>query len=142
MAYPSAFRQLVVMAYLQGEGSLAELADEYDVPIRTLHRWVVRAVRVSEFGPRVSPGRPRTLDASATETLRALLAVDNDATLPMLARALAQSQGIEVSVRTVGRALERLNVTRKKSRSTTRHNAVPTSRVCVDGSAPASLDST
>jgi transposase len=142
MAYPLAFRRLVVAAYLRGEGSFADLADAYEIGSRTLQDWVHRARRRGVLVPPRSPGRPRTLDAEAVALLRDLVAADNDATLPALVRALAQRQGLTVSRQTVGRTLQRLDVTRKKSRATTRHVAAHASRGCAAGSSHASPAST
>lgn len=117
MAYASEFRQRVVVAYLEGEGSLTELAETYGIDPQTLHRWVLRARNDGEFGPRASPGRRPQLEAPARERLRPLVDAHNDVPLPTLARMLADEVGVTVSSRTVGRALRRLDISTKKSRA-------------------------
>ena len=121
MSYPFAFRRLVVDAYQRGEGSLAELAGEYDISIPTLREWLSRARQKGDLNARTSPGRPLKLDAAARNALRDLLAVDNDATLPMLAHELWRRTGARVSRQTIGRALQQLDLTRKKGPSTHRN---------------------
>ena len=121
MAYPFEFRKRVVDAYLRGEGSLAELAEDYGVSIPTLHDWVIRLRQTGDLTARTSSGRPPKLDATARHVLRDLVAEDNDATLPMLARSLSRKVGVTVSPRTLGRALQELDVTRKKSPSSRRN---------------------
>ena len=142
MAYPLAFRKLVVAAYLRGEGSLLDLAEVYNLNPMTLHAWVVRARHDGDLRPRASPGRPPTLDTSALEALHALVVADNDATLPALARTLTQRTGVVVGLRTIGRALQRLDITRKKSRRTRRNAAASGSRGAAAGSAHGSRAST
>jgi len=41
MPYPLPFRNLVVNTYLEGAGSLAQIAGDYGISISTLHAWVV-----------------------------------------------------------------------------------------------------
>lgn len=138
MAYPLAFRKLVVEAYLAGEGSLVDLAEAYGIAVRTLHGWVVRARRLGDLTPRTSPGRPRKLEGTPMAALRELVAHDNDGALPTLAQAVARREGVIVSRQTIGRALQRLDITRKKSRATIRNVEVSVSPGCVPGSARAS----
>jgi len=121
VSYPFAFRRLVVDAYHRGEGSLAELASEYDISIPTLREWLSRARQKGDLNARTSPGRPPKLGAAARNALRDLLAADNDATLPMLAHELWQRTGARVSRQTIGRTLQQLDLTRKKSPSTLRN---------------------
>src|SRR5437867_4041659 len=99
MAYPMAFRQLLVAAYQQGEGSLADLAETYGVSIPTVHAWVQRARQPGDLAARTSPGRPPTLDSAARNYLRSLVAEDHDATLPMRAHALTAHLDTPVSPR-------------------------------------------
>jgi transposase len=134
MAYPVCLRRFIVDAYLREEGSLAELAEEYGISIPTLHGWVRRARETGDVRSRCIPGRPSKLDAEAQQILHELLAQDNDATLPMLARTLEARTGVTVSPRTVGRVLARLNMTRKKSRSTRPNVAALVSQGCGAGS--------
>jgi transposase len=112
-----------VEAYLAGEGSLVDLAEAYGIGVRTLHGWVVRARCLGDLVPRTSPGRPRKLEEVSLAILRDLVAADNDGTLPDLARVVARRTGVKVSRQTIGRALQYMDVTRKKSLATTR-NAV------------------
>jgi transposase len=128
MAYPLEFRRLVVDAYLRGEGSLTDLAEAYGIRVPTRHAWVRRAQATGDLQPRRPPGRPSKLDARAQAVLRERVVQDNDATLAMLARALETEAGVRVSTWTVGRGLARLDVTRKKSRSTRRSAAAYGSR--------------
>jgi transposase len=130
-----------VAAYLRGEGSLSELAEHYDLSIPTLHQWVMRASKTGVLAPRTSPGRPRKLADPALARLRDLVAEDNDATLPALAEAMARREGVLVSRQTIGRALQHLDVTRKKSRSMRRNVATSVSPVYAAGSAHASRTS-
>jgi transposase len=120
MAYPLSLRRIVVTAYQQGEGSLVQLAELYQISVPTVHDWVRRAQRGEELEPRASPGRPPTLGPEALQLLRDLVRHDNDATLPLLARELGQRLGARVPPRVVGRALQRMDITTKKRRSVPR----------------------
>jgi transposase len=121
MPYPLPFRNLVVNTYLEGAGSLADIAGDYAISISTLHAWVMRTRLTGDLAARTSPGRPSKLSPTALDVLRGLLADDSDATLPQLTRALSQRAGVDVSRQTVGRALQHMGVTRKKSPSSRRN---------------------
>ena len=119
-AYSMDLRERVVAALDEGESSLEVAArmGVHDSWVRKLRR---RRERTGSIAP--SPhggGRERKVDSVAEQTLRAAVDKRNDATLEELRVELA-SNGKQVSITSVWRALERMGLTLKKN--TARHGA-------------------
>jgi transposase len=117
-AYSEDLRERVVRAYLNGEGTYIELGIRFDVGSATVDRWVSRYRRTRSVSPDAMGGdRHSKFDAQSEEALRRMVLACPDATRKELTAAL-QQLGVPVSEAATQRALERLDLTRKKRRST------------------------
>lgn len=117
-AYSLDLRQRVVDAYEGGEGSLAELAELFRVSLFFLKKML----RLHRGGESLEPkphggGAPARLKARQRAVLRAAVAEHPDATLKELREVLATHCQVTVSEATLCRALQKLNLPRKKSAS-------------------------
>jgi transposase len=111
-------RERIVKAYENGEGSVRGLAERFDVSPKTVqkYRTLYRTTGSVASLPRTNGPRP-TIDGQALDDLKSFVLKSSDATLDELADKLACRDQIVVSRHTVGRALWRLNITRKKNAS-------------------------
>lgn len=120
-------RLRVVQTYEDGDATVEEVAERFCVGPASLKRWVWqwRATGSVEPKERVG-GRPPKVDAACDVVLRELVAAQPDAYCWELADRLHARTGVQVDEDTVGRALTRLGITRKKRRSRLRNSSVPT----------------
>jgi len=112
-AYSNDLRQRVVAAYDAREGTQEQVAARFAVSTS----WVRKLLRQRRDTGSIEPGphgggHARAFDAPAEVHLRQVVRDDSDATLEELGR-LA---GVACSVSAVHRTLDRLGITRKKSR--------------------------
>ena len=126
MPYSNDLRHKVITAYQNGEGSMRDLAERFDVSlgfIRDLwkHYHQTGSVRPKPHGG----GRRSSFTNERLEQLKALVIEDNDATLEQLAERMRNRFGLECSKSSVDRALVRLGMTRKKRRSTRENETRP-----------------
>ena len=80
----------------------------------TIRRWVRQRARTGSCRVRPRSGRPRRIDPAEEVALRAQVAAFPDATLAEHCAHWQATQGVAVSVPTMGRALRRLGFTLKK----------------------------
>lgn len=118
-AYSIDLRSRIVHAYLAQEGSQAELAKRFQVS----ERWLQNLLRQQRETGSLDPlphggGRGRIIGADQEPLLLNVLAATPDASLDEL----CERCGVNGSRMCVARALERLNITRKKRRSCARSN--------------------
>lgn len=112
---PSAdFRERLVAA-LDAGLSRREAAQHFRVSRRTMDRWVARHRRGESLADRPRSGRPPKLDPTQYPVLVALVTAQPDATLPELARQLADTSGVHLSPSHLSRLLARLDLPLKKS---------------------------
>ena len=117
--YSNDFRLKIVQAYQAKEGSIRRLAARFRVDPSFVRDLLKRYRTTGSVAPKVHVHRgplPR-LDATRLEQLRALAEERDDATLEELAALFGERHGIKLGKSSVDRALARLGVTRKKSRS-------------------------
>lgn len=112
-AYSIDLRQRVVAAYDAREGTQEQVASRFAVSVS----WVRKLLRQRRATGSIEPrphggGHAPAVDAAADAELRQAVRDDSDATLEELGR-LA---GVACSVSAVYRAIDRLGITRKKSR--------------------------
>lgn len=117
-------RQRAVDAYVGGHGTIDEIAGRFVVGPASLKRWV-RSWRLHQtVEPKpATGGRPPKLDAHCEEVLRTLVDEQPDAFCWELADRLEERTGVKVDEDTIGRALTRLGITRKKKRSKPRSSS-------------------
>jgi transposase len=121
-------RQRVLAAYQRGEGSIRDLADDFEIAPRTVENWLALARETGSVAPRAHGGGAQArLSPERVAVLRRLVKDDPDATLTELADRLAEATQCRVHPSTISRALADLDLTRKKRRSTRRSATAPTS---------------
>lgn len=116
-AYSLDFRCVVINAYESGEGTIAEVAEQFRVGTA----FVKKILRLHRAGESVVPkhggGAQAKLNADAREKLRVAVATRPDATLGELQAVLSSRCKVKVSEPTVCRELQRLELPRKKRAS-------------------------
>jgi transposase len=114
-AYPLALRERAVRAYEAGEGSYEALAEQFDVSISSLLRWVTQVRTTGDVAPRPRGGGWHSPVEVAV--LEEVLADQADATCEELCRAYNQRVGraARVSRSAIVRALRRAGFVLKKN---------------------------
>jgi transposase len=114
VAYSMDLRERVVAACDEGIDTRAEIAERFSVSESWVRRLLQRRRETGSIAPKPrGGGQPPAFDGEAAERLRGAVAADPDATL----EELAEASGVACSTSAVDRALKRLGITRKKSRS-------------------------
>lgn len=109
-------RTRIVDAYEGGEGSIREVADRFSVSPGTVQSYLKLKRDTGRLEPRpVSGGVAPLISNDDLAKVRQLVEEQADATEEELALALAEKHAIAVSRPTMGRALQRLGLTRKKN---------------------------
>lgn len=113
--YSVDLRERVLLACERNDCRQAEIARRFSVSEATVSTWF-RAWRESGRRTAKPPGRglPPVLTAEDEAVLLQLVAEENDATRQQYCDRLAERCAVVVSVTTLGQALQRLGVTRKK----------------------------
>ena len=113
-AYSMDLRERVVAACDRGEGTREEIAKRFRVGVAWVYRLLQRRRETGSIEPKPHGGGQKpAFDPPAAERLRQAVADRPDATL----EELRESVGIACGTSAVHRALERLGLPRKKSRS-------------------------
>jgi transposase len=112
--YPTELRSRVVAAVEQGELTIGEVAQVFSVGVTFVKR-MLRLQRAGEdLAPRHSGGSAPKLTESDRELLRETVARDPDVTLAECQTVLSERGSGGVSVPTICRALQQLELPRKK----------------------------
>lgn len=117
-AYSNDLRRKIVAAYERGPRSQSEIAELFGVSPATVRNFVRR--KRERGSPDQLPragGAPARIDDAARKELRRLIASAPDATLEEAREHLARAAGVQVGLSAVCRALSKLGLPRKKSRS-------------------------
>jgi transposase len=128
MPYSYDLRSRVLNAYLLGEGSIRQLAERFRVSTGFIQRLLHLYRNTGSLDPKPhGGGNPGKLDPHAYQPIRQLHAQQPDALLHELCDRLAELSGVRVSQATLCRALQKLNLPRKKNsaRQRTRHRRQP-----------------
>lgn len=127
-AYSDDLRRKIVAAYERGRQSQREIAELFGVSPATVRNYLRR--KRERGSPDALPragGAPARIDNAARAGLRQLIASSPDATLDEAREHLAREAGVSVGLSAVCRALAKMGLPRKKSRSTpasaTRHES-------------------
>jgi transposase len=117
--YSQDLRERAVAAAEKGEESQAAIAARYGIHLSTLEKWLQRKRATGSCAalPHAN-GVERTL-AACTRVIRAIVRKQADVTLVELCERVAEAKGITASPSMMCRELQRLELPRKKSRSTT-----------------------
>jgi transposase len=112
-AYSIDLRERVVTACDARDGTREQIAARFSVSVSWIRKLIRRRRQTGSIAPKPrGGGRAPAFDAEAGRRLREAVRADDDATLEELARAA----GVSCCASAVHRALERLGLTRKKSR--------------------------
>jgi transposase len=113
-AYSLDVRCLVINAYESGEGTVEDVAEQFGVGTAFVKK-VLGLHRAGEsLEPKHGGGAPAKLTAEARDELRAAVKTRPDATLTELKEVLRRVCQVAVSAPTVCRALQKLELARKK----------------------------
>jgi transposase len=114
-AYAGDLRQRVVAAAREGSRSPARVARCFAVGRSTVYRWLAAARDEGRLSAKPMRGGPKpTIRDEGAATLRRLIEAEPDLTLAEYRDRLAAAGGVRVHPWTLGRALGRLGLTRKK----------------------------
>src|SRR3954462_13697033 len=112
-AYSMDLRERVVAACDAHDGTRDQIAERFSVSVSWVRDLLKRRRDTGSIAPRPrGGGRPPAFDEAAGARLREAVRADPDATL----EELAEAAGVACCPSAVHRALERLGITRKKSR--------------------------
>jgi transposase len=112
-AYSTDLRERVVAACDAGDATREQIASRFSVSIAWIRKLIRQRRETGSIAPKPhGGGYPPAFDDEAARRLRAAVRSDDDATLEELGRAA----GVACSASAVYRALDRLGLTRKKSR--------------------------
>lgn len=121
-AYPLAVRRQIIAKYQKGL-STEEIAEDYGYCVAGVRRVRQRFEETGSLEPRRGKvGRKPAFDAATLERLKSTVADRPDITLVEL----RQTIGVQADLAVYCRALKKLGLTRKKSRSTPRSRIVRT----------------
>jgi transposase len=114
-AYSLDLRRRIVAA-VEGGQSKMDVARRFQVSYATVRKYVTQWTQAGDLTPKTAPGRPPSLTADDLPAVVAHVATTPAATLAEHAATWAQAGRRPVSEWTIGRAMRRLKLTRKKRR--------------------------
>ncbi|MDZ4877539.1 MAG: IS630 family transposase ISMae26 [Chroococcidiopsis cubana SAG 39.79] len=113
--YSKDLRLKIIEAKHKRNESIGQLAERFGVSYSFVSRLLKRYEATASVEPTPhGGGKPPLLNSQQIEILSQLVEEDNDATLQQLSVRLAEKTGIKVSIPTICRLLQRLELTRKK----------------------------
>jgi len=116
-AYSVDLRQKVIDAYEREDGSQRELAERFGVSLWFIQSLLKQYRTENTIEPKPHTGGFVSKLSEHLGLIEQLVEQDNDATLEELCTQLEQKTGVQVSISTMCRALQGLNLTRKKNTS-------------------------
>lgn len=126
--YPVELRERAVAAYQERGGTLAEIAALFMIGIATLKRWWWRFSKTGSVAPLPHGGGQRAkIDKDGEIVLKEWVAAQPDLTLDELVEKYQGYFEVQVSQAAMSRTLQRLELVRKKSRSTRPKGITPKS---------------
>ena len=113
--YSNDLRDKVIQAYKRGDGPLREIAHRFSVSLNFVWLLWQRYLKTGSVDPKPHGGGPTSvMNEERLALLRELIEEKNDATLVELRDRFNEKTGLKVSRGTISRALNKLNITRKK----------------------------
>jgi len=134
-AYSNDLRQKFFQAYDEGEGTLAEVAEQFRVSLGWAKKISARRTRTGEVNALPGRGgRVSRVTAAVRESIREQIRRQPDITLRELQQWLEQAQRLRFSIGGIWVVVRQLGLALKKSRSTRRNRtAKPRSSVAKRG---------
>jgi len=120
-AYSNDLRRKFLQAYEKGKGTLAELAERFEVSVGWAKKISARRTRTGQIERPPWRRGPQSRVTPAVENwMRAQIQRQPDVTLMELQQQLQQAQGLRLSIGRLWLALQQMGLRLKKSRSTPR----------------------
>jgi transposase len=113
-AYPKELRERVVAAAEQGEYTIAEIASTFSVGVTFVKKMLKLHREGKDLAPRYGGGPVRLLGEHELALLRNEIKEHADATLEELQAMLIDKAQVTASLPTICRALQQINLPRKK----------------------------
>ena len=114
-AYSIDLRQKILSAWQNKEGTQRELAKRFKVSLSFLRDFLRRYRETGEIAARVQGGDRRSkLKGKEQELLKIIVTEKSDIYLREIQEQIKERQGIEVSISSLSRTLNRLKLRRKK----------------------------
>ena len=115
-AYSIDLRQKILSAWQNKEGTQRELAKRFKVSLSFLRDFLRRYRETGQIAARVQRGARRSkLKGKEQELLKIIVTEKSDIYLREIQEQIRERQGIEVSISSLFRTLNRLKVRRKKN---------------------------
>jgi transposase len=115
--YSMDLRLRIVNAYQNREGSIRELAERFGVAPNTVQNYLTQMRATGDLAPFPhGGGAPRKIDEAGEQDVCALLEEKSHSTLAELVEGMERRGHQHVSLATMSRTLERMEITRKKGR--------------------------
>ena len=113
--YSKDFRTKIIETKQKTNESIQQIANRFQVSYSFVYRLLKRYEAVASVEPTPhGGGKPALLNSQQIKILSQLVEEDNDATLQQLSVRLTEKTGIKVSISTICRLLQKLELTRKK----------------------------
>ncbi len=114
-AYSLDLRQKIIDVYMEGNISQRELAKQFRVAVSFVEKLLKQFRDTGTIAPKIRLEQtPTKLSPEQLNILEEIVAANNDATLEELRYLLEEKTGVLIGRSTVGRMLNRLNITFKK----------------------------
>lgn len=119
--YPLEFRQRIIDIYAEGNTSQRQLAQRFRVAPSFVQKILKQYRETGNVEPKQRLKQtPTKLNSAQIDSLKNIVAANNDATLAELCDLLLQESNIRVGVSTMFRMLEKQGLTLKKNTSSER----------------------
>ena len=115
-SYPVEMRRKAVKAYLEGKGTQEKIADIFGMSVSSLRRYLILYEAEGDVSPKPPPVRESKLDGEDLAWIKRQVEAKPDIALKELCALLSQQSGKVISVPTMCRACQRLDLRRKKKR--------------------------
>lgn len=116
--YSRDIRTKIIETKINTNESTRQLAERFQVSYSFVNRLLRRYEATNSIEPLPhGGGKPPLIDSKQLNFVKKLVEEDNDATLQQLSNRLKEKTGIEVSIPTLCRLVQKLNLTRKKNAS-------------------------
>lgn len=126
--YSTDLRKKIIETKEKTKESIQQLADRFQVSYSFVNRLLKHYEATKSVEPKAhGGGKPPLIKVQQSDIINQLVEADNDATLQQLCTRLEEKTGVKVSVPTMCRLLQRLELNRKKK--TLHANEAETERV-------------
>lgn len=113
-AYSTDLRERVVDAYDHRTGSVADVAKQFRIGVKTIYRYLERRKTENSLLPHKSPGRPPNLNINDQSLILLLIKQTPDISLEELLVDVESKTGKSTSVPALSRLCKKLGLSRKK----------------------------